>query len=145
MPPGSAACPCKERFSGSAVRRIPCQYVRHKLSISEPGSSCLRTDLIGPLVQSPDDPTIVECSTAHSGTRRKNQPSAENADDRGMPAAFDPDVGELCLYAPWGNLCIFYRDFRNSASLIPQGRIDSGMDVIGNLTENFTVTMEAFK
>ena len=63
----------------------------------------------------------------------------------GMPDSFDPDVGDLCLYAPWGNLCIFYRDFRNSTSLIPLGHIDSGMDVIGGMTEDFTVTMEAVK
>ena len=63
----------------------------------------------------------------------------------GMPDSFDPDVGDLCLYAPWGNLCIFYRDFRNSTSLIPLGHIDSGMDVIGGMTEDFTVTMEAIK
>lgn len=63
----------------------------------------------------------------------------------GMPDTFDPDVGDLCLYAPWGNLCIFYRDFRNSISLIPLGQIDSGMDVIGSMTEDFTVTMEVVK
>lgn len=63
----------------------------------------------------------------------------------GMPDTFDPDVGDLCLYAPWGNLCIFYRDFRESTSLIPLGHIDNGMDVIGNITENFIVTMEVVK
>lgn len=63
----------------------------------------------------------------------------------GMPNTFDPDVGDLCLYAPWGNLCIFYRDFRESTSLIPLGHIDNGMNVIGNMTEDFTVTMEAVK
>ncbi|WP_295748134.1 cyclophilin-like fold protein [uncultured Oscillibacter sp.] len=62
-----------------------------------------------------------------------------------MPDTFDPDVGDLRLYAPWGSLCIFYRDFRNSTSLILLGRIDSGMDVVGGMTENFTVKMEAVK
>lgn len=69
----------------------------------------------------------------------------ETLTTEGMPDTFDPDVGDLCLYAPWGNFCIFYRDFRESTSLIPLGHIDSGMDVIGNMTENFTVTMEAIK
>lgn len=69
----------------------------------------------------------------------------ETLTTEGMPDTFDPDVGDLCLYAPWGNLCIFYQDFRESASLIPLGHIDSGMDVIGNMTENFTVKMEAIK
>ncbi len=52
----------------------------------------------------------------------------------GMPDTFDPGVGDLCLYVPWGNLCIFYRDFRESTSLIPLGHIDSGMDVIGGIS-----------
>lgn len=63
----------------------------------------------------------------------------------GMPDTFDPGVGDLCLYAPWGNLCIFYRDFRESTSLIPLGHIDSGMDVIRGMTENVTVTMEVIR
>lgn len=56
-----------------------------------------------------------------------------------MPDTFDPGVGDLCLYAPWGNLCIFYRDFRESTSLIPLGHIDSGMDVIGGMVEEVKV------
>lgn len=69
----------------------------------------------------------------------------ETLTTEGMPDTFDPDVGDLCLYAPWGNLCIFYRDFRESTSLIPLGHIDSGMGVIANMTENFTVKMEVIK
>lgn len=63
----------------------------------------------------------------------------------GMPDTYDPGAGGLCLYAPWGNLRIFYRDFRKSTSLIPLGHIDSGMDVIRGMTENFTVTMEVIR
>lgn len=39
----------------------------------------------------------------------------------GEPDGCDPDVGDLCLYAPWGNLSIFYQDFRYSTSLIKLG------------------------
>lgn len=59
----------------------------------------------------------------------------------GEPDEFDPDVGDLCLYAPWGNLSIFYQDFRNSNGLISLGHIDSGMDVIANMQGNFSVTL----
>lgn len=59
----------------------------------------------------------------------------------GEPNEFDPDVGDLCLYAPWGNLSIFYQDFRNSNGLISLGHIDSGMDVIANMQGNFSVTL----
>ena len=30
----------------------------------------------------------------------------------GSPDNCDPEVGDLCYYIPWGNLCFFYRDFR---------------------------------
>lgn len=58
------------------------------------------------------------------------------------PDGFEPHVGDLCLYAPWGNLSIFYQDFRYSDSLISLGHIDSGMDVITNLPENTVARLE---
>lgn len=63
----------------------------------------------------------------------------------GEPNEFDPDVGDLCLYAPWGNLSIFYKDFRNSSGLISLGHIDSGIDIIGSLSDTFTATLEALE
>lgn len=60
----------------------------------------------------------------------------------GEPSGCDPDVGDLCYYAPWGNLSVFYRDFRYSESLVMLGHIDSGLDIISGMTGNFTVTLE---
>lgn len=60
----------------------------------------------------------------------------------GEPDGCDPEVGDLCLYAPWGNLSIFYQDFRYSDSLIMLGHIDSGMDVISEMDEDFRVALE---
>jgi hypothetical protein len=45
----------------------------------------------------------------------------------GAPAGFDPDIGHITFYAPWGNLAIFYKDFGYSAGLVNLGRIDSGI------------------
>lgn len=61
---------------------------------------------------------------------------------QGEPESFDPSVGDLCLYAPWGNLSIFYQDFRLSNGLISLGHIGTGMDVISAMGEDFSVTME---
>ena len=36
----------------------------------------------------------------------------------GEPREFDPDIGDFCWYEPWGNLSLFYKDFRNSNGLI---------------------------
>lgn len=41
----------------------------------------------------------------------------------GEKMEFDPNVGDLCLYAPWGNLSLFYKDFRNSQGLVSLGRL----------------------
>ena len=60
----------------------------------------------------------------------------------GAPAAFDPDVGDVCLYAPWGNLAIFCQDFHRSEGLISLGRIDAGMDTIGTMEGEFSGTLE---
>lgn len=59
----------------------------------------------------------------------------------GEPDEFDPDVGDLCLYAPWGNLSVFYKDFRNSNGLISLGHIDSSMEIIENIKEDFSGTL----
>lgn len=60
----------------------------------------------------------------------------------GEPDGCDPDIGDLCLYAPWGNLSIFYQDFRYSDSLIILGHIDEGMDIISSMDENTLVILE---
>ena len=60
----------------------------------------------------------------------------------GEPDEFDPDVGDLCLYVPWGNLSIFYKDFRSSNGLISLGHIDSGMDIISGKSEDFSALLE---
>ena len=55
----------------------------------------------------------------------------------------DPAVGDLCLYAPWGNLCIFYQDSGYSDGLLPLRRIEAGMDLITEMDGPFTATLEA--
>ena len=60
----------------------------------------------------------------------------------GEPEEFDPDVGDLCLYAPWGNLSIFYKDFRNSNGLISLGHIDSGIEAIVERNGSFSAALE---
>ncbi|QYM74490.1 MFS transporter [Pseudochrobactrum sp. Wa41.01b-1] len=36
-------------------------------------------------------------------------------------------VGDLCYYAPWGNLVMFYAPYRWSRGLIRLGRLDGGI------------------
>jgi hypothetical protein len=48
----------------------------------------------------------------------------------GAPAGFDPSVGDIAYYGPWGNLAIFYRDFGYSRGVVQIGSIDSGIDAL---------------
>lgn len=58
------------------------------------------------------------------------------------PKGFAPSAGDLTLFAPWGNLAIFYRDFRYSEGLVSIGRLTSGMETLANMKEDFTVHIE---
>lgn len=57
------------------------------------------------------------------------------------PEGHKPAKGDLCLYAPWGNLCIFYRDYSMSADLFYLGRIEEGMELLENQKQDFTVEL----
>ena len=49
----------------------------------------------------------------------------------GAPAGADPSVGDIAYYAPWGNLALFYKDFRYSDGLILLGKLDGGTEAFG--------------
>ena len=50
----------------------------------------------------------------------------------GAPPGFDPSVGDIAYYAPWGNLAIFYRDFEYSRGLVSLGKLASGPDIFAS-------------
>ena len=59
----------------------------------------------------------------------------------GAPAGSTPSVGDIAYYAPWGNLAMFYKDFRYSSGLIKLGKIDSGIEAL-NYPGSANVTIE---
>ena len=61
---------------------------------------------------------------------------------QGEPDSFDPSPGDLCYYAPWGNICIFYRDFRNSSSLVSLGQLNSDIQWLAEQSGDFKMVME---
>ena len=48
----------------------------------------------------------------------------------GAPSGIAPRIGDIAYYAPWGNLALFYRDFRHSSGLVRLGRFDGSVDVL---------------
>ncbi len=63
-------------------------------------------------------------------------------DEIGQKVGCHPLAGDLCVYQPWGNLSIFYVDFKDDRNLIPIGRLESGLDVIKAQKGDFTATLE---
>ena len=57
------------------------------------------------------------------------------------PASYDPQVGDVTLYAPWGNLAIFYADAASASGLVPLGRVVSGLDLLSAMDGEFEVSL----
>lgn len=55
---------------------------------------------------------------------------------------FEPSAGDLCYYAPWKNLSVFYKGFRYSEELYSIGHIDDGIDTISKLETDFVIVFE---
>lgn len=67
-------------------------------------------------------------------------------DTSDAPDSCDPAPGDLTMYAPWGNLAVFYRDYGHSPGLVPLGKLDSeGLELFASQTGNFTVEISAYK
>lgn len=75
-----------------ALEANPQGNIAVKLSTGEPGSNYLRTDLIGDLVQSLENPTIVECNTAYGGSRSNTAMHYQVAEDHGYTAIANVDI-----------------------------------------------------
>lgn len=63
---------------------------------------------------------------------------------QGEPEGFTPKKGDISYYVPWGNLAIFYRDFRYSRSLIKIGELND-IDKLANMRGYFEVRIEIVK
>ena len=63
---------------------------------------------------------------------------------QGEPEGFTPKKGDISYYVPWGNLAIFYRDFRYSRSLIKIGELND-IDKLANMQGDFEVRIEIVK
>lgn len=57
------------------------------------------------------------------------------------PTGYKPGVGDITIYAPWGNLAIFYKPFSYSNGLILLGKIDSNVEAL-RVSGSIRVTVE---
>ena len=73
-------------------------------------------------------------------------PDSPDWDTSDAPDSCDPAPGDLTMYAPWGNLAVFYRDYGPSPGLVPLGKLDpDGLELFASQTGNFTVEISACK
>lgn len=77
-----------------------------------------------------------------NGTEKIAYPPRKLSTEK-APDGIDPSEGDLTLYAPWGNLAIFYHDFRYSPGLVSIGHITSGLEKLAKMNGDFSVRIEA--
>jgi hypothetical protein len=77
----------------------------------------------------------------HVGTEKISHLTGK-LDSSDVPAGYDPSVGDLTLYAPRGNLALFYRDLGYARGLVPLGTIVSGLEFLEDIDEGGPVHVE---
>ncbi len=60
----------------------------------------------------------------------------------GVERGVDPDIADVTLYAPWNALVFYYEDYGYNGDLIPMGHVESGMELLAEMGDSFSVTME---
>lgn len=66
----------------------------------------------------------------------------EKLDTSNMPSSFNPSASDIAYYGPWGNICIFYKDFRLSQNLYSIGRITKGIEYFADNNNDFEITIK---
>lgn len=60
----------------------------------------------------------------------------------GVDTGVDPDIADVTLYIPWNTLVFYYDDYGYNDDLISIGRVESGMELLAEMEDEFEVTME---
>ncbi len=63
----------------------------------------------------------------------------EKLDNTDGQDGYEPKAGDFALYAPWGNLSLFYKDFSYSGGLTPLGSVISGSELIEKMEGNIKI------
>lgn len=62
--------------------------------------------------------------------------------EQGSSSGYDPQVGDIACYGPWGNMAIYYRDQPYDRGLIYMGKIESGLDSLAAIGDGTSVAVE---
>ncbi|MEH0153024.1 cyclophilin-like fold protein [Limibacter armeniacum] len=58
------------------------------------------------------------------------------------PSGAEASVGDMMYYTPWGDVAIFYKDFKYASGLIPMGKMEDVRGFVNALVSSTTVTFE---
>lgn len=63
---------------------------------------------------------------------------------RDAPRGMVPAVGEMFIFAPWGNMGIFYKTAAHGMdyNLIPLGKVETGLESLARAGQSFTAEVE---
>lgn len=53
----------------------------------------------------------------------------------------EPTAGDVAVYAPWGNIAVFYKPFGYSDDLIKLGKVENGLDALSEISDGTKVTV----
>ena len=70
-------------------------------------------------------------------------PNKINVD--GAPKGHAPKAGDMCIYVPWGNICIFYHDYKYTGDLVYLGHVEAGLDTLSVQQNDFKVNLSVEK
>ena len=88
-------------------------------------------------------PLTLRLTDFHDTEKISDLPQRPSTED-GVPAGTAGSAGDITVYAPWGNLALFYRDFTYTDDLIRLGRLESGAaDILAGLDDGTTITIES--
>lgn len=63
----------------------------------------------------------------------------------GAPRGHAPKAGDMCIYVPWGNICIFYHDYKYTGDLVYLGHVEAGLDTLSVQQNDFKVNLSVEK
>lgn len=143
-----------QRFSGSASQEEVAAWVE-ELDLPQPSSAAEETQLLlsfaggEAIITLEDNATTRDFLTMlpatltfedYAGSEKISYLDRElSTEDK--PASYDPQVGDVALYIPWGNLAVFYGDAGSSSELAPMGRVVSGLELLSAAEGEFEVSV----
>jgi hypothetical protein len=87
-------------------------------------------------------PLTLRLTDFHGAEKISDLPRRLSNEDQ-IPAGTPGLPGDMTVYAPWGNLAIFYRDFTYSDDLFRLGSLEPGAaEVLAGLTDGTSITIE---